>query len=184
MSSFLVIDRGTTDAAVRVRGGRTPCGARTSTVVANRRTPRHRVLVLLACAARGDAEPGDAGTARAASRLVLSAWDARGEHLVLVELGRSRARTLRLGQVAGGDAPYHVVATGRRVVFYGGRGAYVLDPAKPRRPRGLAPAWYLVPSATPGRVWLTTPDPASPDTVRSLSGVREVTLAGRRPTAR
>jgi hypothetical protein len=42
----------------------------------------------------------------------------------------------------------------------------------------LGEAWFFIPSATPGRVWLALLDRISPATARALRGVREVTVDG------
>jgi hypothetical protein len=46
-------------------------------------------------------------------------------------------------------------------------------------PQRLGKAWYFLPSATEGRIWLTFLDEDSPETVRDLKSVVEITVRGR-----
>lgn len=92
---------------------------------------------------------------------------------------RTGETTNREVPVGPGDALYHLVKTGDRLVLYGGSVTYALDLTLDGEPTSLGESLYFVPSATDGRVWLVTHDPASPATVRDLRAVREVTLDGR-----
>ena len=55
----------------------------------------------------------------------------------------------------------------------------MLDPGRRAPARSLGASWFFLPAAAAGRVWLALLDPRSPDTVRALRGVREVTVDGR-----
>jgi hypothetical protein len=95
-----------------------------------------------------------------------------------IDLASGESTTVSLPQLAPGDPPFHLVQTGGRLVFYGGSHTYALDLDLEGPPLELGESWYFVPSGRDGRVWLTTLDPASPETVRDLKAVREVTVDG------
>jgi hypothetical protein len=99
--------------------------------------------------------------------------------LTVVDLATGEATVKQVPVLAPGDALYHLVRTGGALVVYGGGATYSLDLEVTRPPASLGESWYFVPSAREGRVWLTELDPTSPDTVRSLRSVREVTVEGR-----
>lgn len=139
---------------------------------------------------RADETDGSARTTRADAAHTASA-DRRlpGGTLILRPLREPvlTAVDVRTGEVierpvpelAPGDALYHLVRTGDRLVLYGGSVTYALDLDLRGPPTSLGDSWYFVPSATDGRVWLAILDPTSPETVRDLEAVREVTLDGR-----
>lgn len=93
--------------------------------------------------------------------------------LTVVDVDAGRARVHRLAELAPGDPPYRIIRRGNKLVFYGGD-TYVLDPDLGSSPRKLGDSWFFIPSARPDRVWLAILDPASPETVRALAGVHEV----------
>jgi hypothetical protein len=102
----------------------------------------------------------------------------REQSITRIDLASGESTTVSLPQLVPGDPPFHLVATGGRLVFYGGSHTYSLDPDLKSPPQDLGESWYFVPSAREGRVWLTTLDPESPETVRDLKAVQEVTVDG------
>ncbi|MPZ69983.1 MAG: hypothetical protein GEU71_10710 [Actinobacteria bacterium] len=102
--------------------------------------------------------------------------------IVVVDLETGETRTLVVPEFGPGDAQFAIAPIGGRIVFRGPSGteagAYVIDRDLENDPVLLGKSWYFVPSATVGRVWLTTLDPDSPSTVRDLESVREVTVDG------
>jgi len=135
-------------------------------------------LALLAgCGGTSSAvEAGEASEDLPTGTLVL--LPLREARLTAVDVSSGEA-THRPVPVGPGDALYHLAKTGDRLVLYGGSVTYALDLGLREEPTSLGQSLYFVPSATDGRVWLALHDPASPETVRSLKGVREVTLDGR-----
>jgi hypothetical protein len=98
--------------------------------------------------------------------------------ITVVDVARGRVRRHRLSELSAGDPPHMLAVIGGRAVVYGSNhtsafGASLREPAKP-----LGEAWFFIPSATPGRVWLALLDRTSPATARALRGVREVTVDG------
>lgn len=102
----------------------------------------------------------------------------REQSITRIDLGSGESTTISLPQLVPGDPPFHLVETGGRLVFYGGSHTYALDLDLKGPPQDLGESWYFVPSGREGRVWLTTLDPESPETVRDLTAVREVTVDG------
>ena len=102
-----------------------------------------------------------------------------GEPLAVVHLATGESRIVRDVRMAGGDPPFRLLRSGGRLVYYGPRGTYAIDLDLKGRPQRLGEAWYFIPSATDGRVWLTFLDPDSPETVRDLRSVAEVAVRGR-----
>lgn len=96
-----------------------------------------------------------------------------------IDLASGDVETVSFPELAPGDPPYSMVRAGGQLVVYGGDRTYALDPGLETPPRDLGESWYFVPSATEGRVWLMTLDPESPETVRDLAAVREVSVDGR-----
>jgi hypothetical protein len=131
----------------------------------------------------GRPEPGRAGPGRAAVRggsrptLLLAGHGAIWE----VDVRADRARRLSVPGLSGGDPPYRIVRRGRRFVVWSG-GTYVtgrrLDADDPLDPLARR-AWFFLPSAHEGRVWLTFIDRDSPATDIGFRAVREVTAGGR-----
>jgi hypothetical protein len=136
--------------------------------------PRAPLLALVAtCLGVALAAPGDGG--RPPPTLVMQLWERPGEPLAVVELPGGEPRIVRGLASAGGDPPLRVLQTGGRVVYFGDGGVYANHPQLNGRPRRLGAAWYFVPSATAGRVWLTFADAAE----RDIRRVAEVTVRGR-----
>lgn len=135
----------------------------------------------------GDREgraPQEAEGPQAASeprpRATLILRNLREESLTVVDAQTGEASVHPVPELAPGDAPYQLILTGGRLVFYGdGPATFALDPGLKEPARSLGESWYFVPSATDGRVWLAILDPASPETIRDLRAVREVTIDGR-----
>ncbi len=100
-------------------------------------------------------------------------------YLTVIDVAAGRATTRRLAELAPGDPPYAIAVSAGRLVVYGGKRTYVLDPGRRAPARSLGASWFFLPAAAAGRVWLALLDPRSPDTVRALRGVREVTVDGR-----
>jgi hypothetical protein len=129
-------------------------------------------------------KPPDRGTAGATSGLgdmptgTLFLGHLREQSITRIELASGESTTISLPQLAPGDPPFHLIQTGGRLVFYGGSHTYALDLDLKGPPQDLGESWYFVPSGREGRVWLTTLDLESPETVRDLKAVREVTVRG------
>ncbi|HLF43566.1 MAG TPA: SigE family RNA polymerase sigma factor [Acidimicrobiia bacterium] len=102
--------------------------------------------------------------------------------LTVVDVDSAVVTVHEIPEMAPGDPPYRVVSRGDRLVFYGGTetgpAVYALDPRESLTPVLIDEAWFFVPSADEDRVWLAILDPTSPDTVRALESVREVTVDG------
>ncbi len=86
-------------------------------------------------------------------------------------------------ELAPGDPLYKLVSRGDVLVFYGqtdiGPAAFAVDPDSPGSPVLIDDeAWFFVPSAVEDRVWIAVLDPSSPETIRALKSVREVTVDG------
>jgi hypothetical protein len=101
-----------------------------------------------------------------------------GEPLVAIDLPAGEPRIVRGLALAGGDPLFRLVRTGGRLVYNGAGGTYAIDLDLEGGPQKLAEAWYFVPSATAGRVWLTFLDRDSPATVNDLRSVAEMTVRG------
>jgi hypothetical protein len=85
---------------------------------------------------------------------------------------------MKLRQLASGDPPYRIARRGRSLVFYGKDGTYSLDLALSEPPRRVHKSWFFLPSTVDDRVWVALLDPTSPETVRALRAVVEVTSSG------
>jgi hypothetical protein len=148
------------------------------------------LLLVLATGCSGGAEGRAAATAEASaktrdetvsgaesrsSRLLFLAGD--GE-LTVVDVEARSAEVLELPQLRPGDPPFRIVRRGSKLVLYGGD-TYTLDSDLRSPPEKLGKSWFFIPSSKPDRVWLAILDPESPETVRALAGVREVTVEGR-----
>jgi hypothetical protein len=127
-------------------------------------------IALLLAACGGD---GDSPTAAQPTKLFLAG---DGE-LTVVDVDAGLAERRRLPELAPGDPPHRIVRCGDRLVFYGGE-TYVLDPDLSSPPTKLGDSWFFIPAAEPDRVWLALLDPTSPETVRALAAVREVSVDG------
>jgi hypothetical protein len=93
--------------------------------------------------------------------------------LTVVDVG---AECLEFPQLRPGDPPYRIVRRANRLVLYGGD-TYALDLDLRAPPEKLGQSWFFIPSSK--SVWLARLDPESPETVRALESVREVTVEGR-----
>jgi hypothetical protein len=102
--------------------------------------------------------------------------------LTIIDVDQRSVAVIALEELAGGDPQYRLVRRGDVLAFYGqtstGPAVFVIDPDRPEQPTLLDEAWFFVPSAHEERVWLAILDYESPDTVRALAAVREVTLDG------
>jgi hypothetical protein len=130
-------------------------------------------LAVLGAAGSGS-EPG--GSSRPEGTLYVV--DRREDRVVVVDAATSGLRALRPPGLTKCGQGLHTTAD--RVVYIGytraASIAFALDPARPRRPKRLGGAHDLVPSRTPGRVWLAAIPRCR--NVRSLRSVREVTMDG------
>lgn len=103
-------------------------------------------------------------------------------HLTIIDVDTASITVHELPALAPGDPQYRVVRRGDRLAFYGqtetGPAVFALDPRQPTRPELIDEAWFFIPAANDERVWLALLDPNSPETVRSLAAVKEVTLDG------
>jgi hypothetical protein len=98
--------------------------------------------------------------------------------LTVVDVDAERAEVHPLAELAPGDPSHRIVRRGDELVLWG-YDTYVVDADLSTRPRKLGDSWFFVPSAQPDRVWLAYLDPESPETVRALAGVSEVSVDGR-----
>jgi hypothetical protein len=98
--------------------------------------------------------------------------------LTVVDVDAGTAKVHTIAELAPGDPTQRIVRRGNRLVLWG-RDTFVLDLDLRSPPRKLGDSWFFIPSAKPDRVWLAHLDPASPDTMRTLAGVREVSVDGR-----
>lgn len=132
----------------------------------------------------GAEKPPDRGTRAATSGSIelpsgiLFLKHGREQSITRIDLATGESVTVTLPELAPGDPPFNLIHTGGRLVFYGGSHTYALDPDLKGPPEDLGESWYFVPSGHEGRVWLTTLDLESPETVRDLEAVREVTVDG------
>lgn len=104
--------------------------------------------------------------------------DVVGIALRAIDLETGESRKLDVSDFAPGDAQFALIRTGDGFVYACGSGACALDDDLEGGSRTLGDAFCFAPSATEGRVWLAFLDPDSPDTVRSMESVREVSLDG------
>ena len=106
--------------------------------------------------------------------------------LTVIDLDAGTSSHFPLPELALGDSQFRIVRTGTKLVFRGSTSqstgsdiaAFALDLSLEEPPENIGESWYLVPSATDGRVWLAILDPESPGTVRALKAVKEVTTEG------
>ena len=106
--------------------------------------------------------------------------------LTVIDLDAGTSSHFPLPELALGDSQFRIVRTGTKLVFRGSTSqstgsdiaAFALDLSLEEPPKNIGESWYLVPSATDGRVWLAILDPESPGTVRALKAVKEVTTEG------
>jgi hypothetical protein len=105
-------------------------------------------------------------------------WERR---LIRIDVPGGEVTTRRVAAGAG-DLPFRIVLTGEKIVYWGPRAAYAVDPALRTEPRRLGGGSYFVPSQRSGRVWLTVQD-RSNERRPTLSSVREVSANGGSPGA-
>jgi hypothetical protein len=142
-------------------------------------------LLALGASACGEGERGSAvGDERVTTLIVRSierstaSGDVTAEALRVVDPGSGSSRKLPAHGFAGGDAQFAMIYTQQGLVFRCSSGACALDPELKGPPRALGEAWCMAPSQTEGRVWLSSLDPESPETVRAMESVREVSVDG------
>jgi hypothetical protein len=137
---------------------------------------RRRTVVLasLALLAAGGCGTSERGSSPEPTRVFLAG---DGE-LTVVDVDGGRAEVRELPVLAPGDPLYRIVRRGNELVLFG-VDTYVVDVDLRSPPRKLGESWFFIPSAEPDRVWLTTLDPRSPEKVRALAAVREVSVDGR-----
>lgn len=103
-------------------------------------------------------------------------------NLTVIDIDRASVTVYVIPELAPGDPQYRVVRRGDLLAFYGHTptdpAVFALDPERPQEPILVDEAWFFIPSADDERLWLAILDPNSPDTVRALAAVREVTLDG------
>jgi hypothetical protein len=108
------------------------------------------------------------------TRLVLAG---DGEAWV-VDVDAATARRVEMPELDPGDPPFRIVRRGDQLVAWGYE-TLLLDPELASAPRVLASdSWIFIPSAVEDRVWIGVLDPESPETVRALGAVREMTVDG------
>jgi hypothetical protein len=98
--------------------------------------------------------------------------------LAIVDVEAESARVVEMGELAAGDPPYRIVRRGRSLVFYGKEATYAIGLDVRGPPKRIHESWFFIPSAAEDRVWVGLLDPASPETVRALRAVAEVTIDG------
>ena len=74
----------------------------------------------------------------------------------LINSNSGSTRVVELPHRTGGDFPYAILATGGYFVYVGSDGTWATPANLKGSPRNLGSASYIVPSSTPGRVWLVT----------------------------
>ncbi|MGH2788255.1 MAG: hypothetical protein ACRDJV_10140 [Actinomycetota bacterium] len=134
------------------------------------------------------ASPTDAPTDEPSGTLYLEnlCRDIGDCRLTVIDLDAGTSRVFPVPELALGDSLSRIVRTGTKLVFRGSPsrstgsdiGAFSLDLDLEEPPRQIGESWYVVPSATEGRVWLVILDPESPSTMRALKAVKEVTVEG------
>jgi hypothetical protein len=132
-------------------------------------------IAALAAAACGGIERDSPSVGSSPEPALFLAGDGQ---LTVVDVDAGGVEVRPLVELAPGDPPHRIVRRGNKLVFWG-RDTYVLDLDQRSSPRKLGNSWFFIPSAKPDRVWLAQLDPASPETVRALAGVREVSMDGR-----
>jgi hypothetical protein len=91
----------------------------------------------------------------------------------------------KVPELAGGDPRYRIIRRGDLLAIYGQTellpepAVFALNPSRmSEKPTLIGKAWFFIPSAVEGRVWLSILDPTSPATVRALKAIREVDMDG------
>lgn len=142
------------------------------------------VIAVAACGGSDDERPASGRAGNSETTLIVRSIERQTERgavvseaLRIVDPRTGASTTLPAREFVGGDAQFDVIYTGGQLVFRCSAGACVLDP-KRRDSEPLGEAWCMAPSQTEGRVWLANLDPESPDTVRAMESVREVSVDG------
>jgi hypothetical protein len=131
----------------------------------------------------------DPSTDRAGGHLVLAWYQmppdgeaVTDENMSIVDLTTGEVTDRNLSEWGAGDAQFKLEEIGDELVFRGSdghdAGAFVVDADLTGEARLIGEAWYFVPSATTGRVWLALLAEPLPEHARPLRAVREVTLDG------
>jgi hypothetical protein len=102
--------------------------------------------------------------------------DVTSEALRAVNPQSGASKRLPAQEFLGGDAQFAMIYTERGLAFRCTSGACALDSGLEGAPRPLGEAWCMAPSQAEGRVWLARLDPESPETVRAMESVREVSV--------
>jgi hypothetical protein len=96
----------------------------------------------------------------------------------VVDVSTDDVRRLDMPELSPGDAPHRIVRRDGKLVAWGYE-TLVIDPDRPSHPEVLADdSWIFIPSSEEDRVWVGVLDPESPETVRPLGAVREVSVDG------
>lgn len=96
----------------------------------------------------------------------------------VVDVATNEVRHREMPELSPGDPPHRIVRRDGKLVAWGYQ-TMVLDPELDSPPSVLASdSWIFIPSALEDRVWVGVLDPDSPETVRGLQAVREVTVEG------
>ena len=102
--------------------------------------------------------------------------------LTVVDIDSAEATVHRVPELAPGDPLYRLIRRGDRLVFYGqtetGPAAFAVEANTPTEPGLIGEAWFFIPGATDDTIWLALLEESSPDTVRALASIREVTVDG------
>jgi hypothetical protein len=102
--------------------------------------------------------------------------------LTVIDVDNASVAVHEIPELAPGDPLFRVVRRGELLAFYGhtatDSAVFALDPDRPQEPMLVSEAWFFLPSDDDERLWLAILDPTSPDTVRALAAVREVTVDG------
>lgn len=96
----------------------------------------------------------------------------------IVDLDSGSARRIEMPELSAGDPSFHAVRRDGKIVAWGDRTTYVLDPERAFAPTVLSnDSWFFIPSAVEDRVWVGVLDEES-GTARRLRAVREVSIDG------
>ena len=98
--------------------------------------------------------------------------------ITIVDLDDGSSRPASLPGFVSGDAQFKFFLASDYLVFRCDSGACAIDSGLAGETRTLGDAWCMAPSATEGLAWLASLDPDSPNTVRAMATVREVSQTG------
>jgi hypothetical protein len=106
----------------------------------------------------------------------------RWDGVSVVDLATGTVEDRRLPEYGAGDVQFKLVRIAERLIFRGSRGrrygTFSIDAGLEGEAEYVGRSWYFVPSATPGRIWLTTLDRRPRESGGLLRSVREVDLSG------